>query len=106
MTYGETKRLRPDRIVPDPDGGVVFEEHLGNVTKVLRIWDDMSPEYYSVQDGRIVERWPVTLVQLEFCETPTTLREIAKKHGMDLDAVEDQQEQIDMETGKRFTADE
>ena len=72
MIHGE---LRPDRIVPDPDGGVVFEEHLGNVTKVLHIRDDMSPEYYSVLDGRIVERWPVTLTQLEFCETNTSADE-------------------------------
>jgi len=32
-----------------------------------------------------------------------TLRELAEKHGMDFDAAGDQQEQIDMETGKRFT---
>ena len=106
MTYGETKRLRPDRIVPDADGGVVFEEVSVDATRTLHIWNDMSSEYYSVQDGRIVERFPVTLMQLEFCETPTTLREIAKKHGMDFDAVEDQQEQLDLKTGKRFTADE
>lgn len=32
----------------------------------------------------------------------TTVRELAKKHGMDYDSVSDQQEQIDLETGKRM----
>jgi len=75
MTYGETKRLRPDRIVPDADGGVVFEEVSVDATRTLHIWNDMSSEYYSVQDGHVVERWPVTLTQLEFCETNTSADE-------------------------------
>ena len=35
----------PDSIVPDPNGGIVFERREGNVSEILHVWDDGSAEY-------------------------------------------------------------
>ncbi|MHB8900103.1 MAG: hypothetical protein ACYC6Y_15245 [Thermoguttaceae bacterium] len=50
----------PDRVVPDPDGGIVFERHVGAMVEVLHIWDDASVEIYRLQDGHMIERFPIS----------------------------------------------
>lgn len=48
----------PDSIVPDPNGGVVFERREGNESEVLHVWDDKTVEYMRFHGTRLVERWP------------------------------------------------
>ncbi len=48
----------PDRIVPDPNGGIVFERHEGDVSEVLHVWDDGSVEYMRFRATQLVERQP------------------------------------------------
>lgn len=46
----------PDRIVPDPNGGIVFERREGNVSEVLHVWDDGSVEYMRFHGTQLSER--------------------------------------------------
>lgn len=46
----------PDRIVPDADGGIVFERRCGKVTESIHIWDDGTAEYYCLSGTNVVER--------------------------------------------------
>jgi len=46
----------PDSIVPDPNGGIVFERREGDVAEVFHIWDDGTVEYRCFQGARLVER--------------------------------------------------
>jgi hypothetical protein len=46
----------PDRVVPDGDGGIVFEHRSNAGVEVMHVWDDGSVEYYRLTDGRVVER--------------------------------------------------
>lgn len=48
----------PDRIVPDPNGGIVFERREGDVSEVLHIWDDGSVEYMRFHGTQLAERQP------------------------------------------------
>ena len=48
----------PDRIVPDPNGGIVFERREGNVSEVLHVWDDGSVEYMKFDGAQLVDRGP------------------------------------------------
>jgi hypothetical protein len=48
----------PDRVVCDPNGGIVFERRQGDVSEVLHVWDDGSVEYMCFQGTRLVERGP------------------------------------------------
>ncbi len=49
----------PDSIVPDPNGGVVFERREDEVSEVLHIWDDGSVEYMRFRGTQLVERQPL-----------------------------------------------
>jgi len=49
----------PDSVVPDPNGGIVFERREGDVSEVFHIWDDGTVEYMRFEGARLVERNPV-----------------------------------------------
>ena len=49
----------PDRIVPDPNGGVVFERREGDVSEAFHVWDDGSVEYMRFHGTQLVERRPI-----------------------------------------------
>ena len=49
----------PDSIVPDPNGGVVFERREGDVSEVLHVWDDGSVEYMRFHGTQLAERQPL-----------------------------------------------
>jgi len=46
----------PSSVVPDPNGGIVFERREGTVSEVFHIWDDGSVEYQRFEENRLVER--------------------------------------------------
>lgn len=46
----------PDGIVPDPNGGIVFERREDHVSEVLHVWDDGSVEYMRYHGTRLAER--------------------------------------------------
>ncbi len=50
----------PDSIVPDPNGGIVFERREGKVSEVLHVWDDGSAEYMRFRGTQLVERQPLS----------------------------------------------
>lgn len=56
QAYQEEGRPAPDRVVPDPNGGIVFERQEQDVSEVLYIWEDGTTEYQRFQDARLVER--------------------------------------------------
>ena len=47
----------PDSVVPDPNGGIVFERREKNVSGVFHVWDDGTVEYCGFQGTHLVERW-------------------------------------------------
>ncbi|MEX0820146.1 MAG: hypothetical protein WD070_11160 [Pirellulaceae bacterium] len=49
----------PDSIVPDPNGGIVFERREGDVSEVLHVWDDGSAEYMRFHGTQLAERQPL-----------------------------------------------
>lgn len=49
----------PDSVVPDPNGGIVFERRELDITEVLHIWSDGGAEYQQFQGTRLVERMPL-----------------------------------------------
>lgn len=54
----ESDLAAPDRIVPDPNGGIVFERREGNVSEVLHVWDDGSVEYMKFDGAQMIDRGP------------------------------------------------
>jgi hypothetical protein len=46
----------PDSVVPDANGGIVFERRHENVSDVYHIWDDGSIDYQRFDGTRLVER--------------------------------------------------
>ena len=46
----------PDSVVPDANGGIVFERREKDVSEVLHVWDDGSVEYQRFHGTRLVER--------------------------------------------------
>lgn len=46
----------PDRVVPDPNGGIVFERRERDISEVFHVWDDGSVEYMRFEGNRLVER--------------------------------------------------
>lgn len=57
--YRDRGLSAPDRIVPDPNGGIVFERREGAVSETVHVWDDGSIEYLRFEGDRLVERGPV-----------------------------------------------
>ena len=51
----------PHRVVPDGDGGIVFERRSNSSVEVMHVWDDGSVEYYRLTDGRVAERHSVEI---------------------------------------------
>ena len=49
----------PASIVPDPNGGIVFERREGDVSEVFHVWDDGSVEYLRFHETQLVERRPL-----------------------------------------------
>lgn len=49
----------PDSVVPDANGGIVFERREQGITEVLHVWSDGSAEYQQFQGTRMVERTPL-----------------------------------------------
>lgn len=47
----------PDRVVPDPNGGILFERRADGVTEVFHIWeDDGTVEYQRFDNSKLVDR--------------------------------------------------
>ena len=46
----------PESVVPDPNGGIVFERREGNLAEVYHFWDDGTIEYQRFEGTRLVER--------------------------------------------------
>jgi hypothetical protein len=51
--------LPPSSVVPDANGGIVFERREENTTEVFHIWDDGEIEYQRFEGSRLVERRPM-----------------------------------------------
>lgn len=50
----------PDRVVPDANGGIVFETQDGPILEVVHIWDDGSVEYMKFAGSQLVQRQPLS----------------------------------------------
>ena len=46
----------PDSVVPDPNGGIVFERRENGDSEAWHVWDDGAIEYQCFQGSRLVER--------------------------------------------------
>jgi hypothetical protein len=46
----------PDTVVPDPNGGIIFERREGEAAQVLHVWEDGTVEYSAFQGTRLVAR--------------------------------------------------
>jgi hypothetical protein len=46
----------PDSVVPDPNGGIVFERRENGSSEVVHIWDDGHVEYMRFEGTRLVSR--------------------------------------------------
>lgn len=49
--------IPPDSIVPDANGGIVFERRENGESEVFHVWDDGNVEYQRFVGTRLVERW-------------------------------------------------
>lgn len=56
QAYKDEGRPAPDRIVPDPNGGIVFERQEGDVSEEIHVWDDGTVEYCQFHGARLVVR--------------------------------------------------
>lgn len=50
----------PDRVVPDADGGIVFETRRGGISESIHLWDDGTVEYYRLSGTSVVSRVPLS----------------------------------------------
>ncbi len=48
----------PDSVVPDPNGGIVFELRSGSIVESIHVWDDGQVEFMKFDRGKLVERTP------------------------------------------------
>jgi hypothetical protein len=46
----------PNNVVPDPNGGIVFERRETDVSEAYHVWDDGTVEYQRFHGTRLVER--------------------------------------------------
>jgi hypothetical protein len=46
----------PSRVIPDPNGGIVFERQTPELTHVIHFWDNGSLEYRQFRGVRLIER--------------------------------------------------
>lgn len=57
--YREANAIAPpDRVITDPNGGIVFETEDGIFLYVVQIWDDGSVEYMKFDGTNLVQREP------------------------------------------------
>lgn len=56
QAYRDEGRPSPDSVVPDANGGVVFERREGSISEVLHVWEDGTIEYQLFQGSRLMER--------------------------------------------------
>lgn len=49
--------LPPDSIVPDPNGGIVFEQVQGDEREVFYLWDDGTLEYQQFRGTELKKRY-------------------------------------------------
>jgi len=54
--YRDSGWPAPHKIVPDPNGGVIFERAESDTVEAIYIWDDFSIEYLQYEKSRLVER--------------------------------------------------
>ena len=54
--YRDTDQAPPDRVVPDGDGGIVFERRSGSISENIRIGDDLTVEYVQMAGAKLMER--------------------------------------------------
>ena len=47
----------PDSVVPDPNGGIVFEWRGNDLTQVLHVWDDLTVDFQDFRGSQLVERF-------------------------------------------------
>ena len=51
--------IAPDSVVPDANGGLVFERRENDVAEVFHVWDDGTVEYQCFHGTRLIERQPL-----------------------------------------------
>lgn len=56
QTLNDQELPPPDAVVPDPDGGILFEWRGENSSEVCHIWDDATIEYRRFEGTQLVER--------------------------------------------------
>lgn len=49
-------RPAPSSMVPDPNGGIVFQRHANDISEEYHIWDDGVVEYLCLQGAKLIER--------------------------------------------------
>ena len=49
----------PNSVVPDANGGIVFERREKEVIEVFHVWDDGTIEYQYFRGTRLIERRPL-----------------------------------------------
>jgi len=54
--FRDDRLTPPDSVVPDPNGGIVFERRESDVSEVVHVWDDGIIEYQCFHGTRLVER--------------------------------------------------
>lgn len=52
----DTDQLPPHLVVPDADGGIVFEVTGSELTEKIHFWDNGDVEYLIFQAGKVIER--------------------------------------------------
>ena len=46
-------RVPPDQIIPDPNGGIIFERKDGQITEAMHVWDDGQIEYFRFRGTKL-----------------------------------------------------
>lgn len=59
IKYRNLGYAQPERVVPDGDGGVVFEIHNGKLHEFIHVWDDGSVEYYCLLGTKLRRRYSI-----------------------------------------------
>ncbi len=59
--FRDNGKAAPNSVLPDPNGGIVFERREGNVSEVVHVWDDGAVEYMRFEGTHLVERSPVEM---------------------------------------------
>ncbi len=49
------------RVVPDPNGGIVFKLREGSIAEAVHVWSNGNVEYQRYEEMRLVERTPLAI---------------------------------------------